>query len=120
MEQNINKPGIKGILSIDDFEESLKKRLTVIDFYTEWCAPCKLLKPQLEKMTEKYKEVFFYKLDAGDEKFEEVCKIFNIVSVPTICIFHNGKLVQKIIGSEIDVITKKLDKLVGTKKLIKE
>ena len=61
----------------------LGKRPCVIDFYTTWCGPCKLLAPIMETLSEKYKgKVVFYKADTEQER--ELAYVFQIASIPQV------------------------------------
>lgn len=83
-------------------EESFKKlidspELTVIDFFATWCGPCRMLSPILNEIAEEMKDEFkFGKIDV-DENFE-IAKTYGIMSVPTIVLFKENKVVEKIVG----------------------
>src|SRR6056297_711582 len=56
---------------------------TVIDFYADWCQPCKMIAPILEDLSEEYKDkVDIYKVDTGEE--QELAGAFGIRSIPTL------------------------------------
>lgn len=55
----------------------------VIDFYADWCAPCKMISPILEDLSEEYKDkVDFYKIDTEDQN--ELAAMFGIRSIPSV------------------------------------
>ena len=55
----------------------------IIDFYADWCRPCRMLSPELEKIAEKYKgKIVVYKIDTEKEK--ELARLFNISSIPAL------------------------------------
>ena len=65
-------------------------RVVVVDFYTDWCAPCKHMAPIMEELAREYsKEVVFLSVNADNE--QELVKRYNIKSVPDIRVFVNGK-----------------------------
>ena len=71
--------------------------IVVVDFYANWCGPCKMLTPVLEQFSEKLQnEVSVYKVDVDDHP--ELCGQFNITSIPTLLFFKNGKLIFKELG----------------------
>ena len=71
--------------------------MELIDFYADWCGPCKMLTPVLEQFSEKLQnEVSVYKVDVDDHP--ELCGQFNITSIPTLLFFKNGKLIFKELG----------------------
>lgn len=58
------------------------KKPTIIDFYADWCGPCKMLQPILEELSEEYKDkVNFVKVNTENEV--ELAKVFGIMSIPT-------------------------------------
>lgn len=70
--------------------------LTVVDFSATWCMPCRMLKPILERTSEKMKHIQFYNLDIDDS--EEIAKRYRIFSVPTVVCFRNGKKIDSMVG----------------------
>ena len=70
----------------------------IIDFYADWCGPCKMVAPVLEELAGEYKgKVNFYKIDT--EKEQELSAAFGIRSIPTLIVFKGGKAVEQIIGA---------------------
>ena len=72
------------------------KDLTVVDFSATWCMPCRMLKPILERLSGKMKNIKFYNLDIDDS--EEIAKRYRIFSVPTVVCFRNGKKIDSSVG----------------------
>ena len=84
-------------------------KITDVDFWATWCGPCKMLAPILDEVSEKMPEVKFGKVDV--DKAMDLAKRFKIVSIPNVCIFKNGELVDRIIGfSEEDELTQVISK----------
>lgn len=72
-------------------------KLVVIDFFATWCGPCKMLTPIFESLSKEMSDkVDFAKMDI--DRSLEVAQEYEIVSVPTMIIFKNGKEVQRIVG----------------------
>lgn len=72
-------------------------KLVVMDFFANWCGPCKMLTPIFETLSQEMgEEVDFAKVDI--DRSLEVAQEYKIVSVPTMIIFKNGKEVQRIVG----------------------
>ena len=63
----------------------------LIDFYADWCGPCKMLTPVLEKAADELTNVPFYKVDIDEEM--ELANQYKIMTVPTLLFFKDGKLV---------------------------
>ena len=75
-------------LTKDTFEETILGNDTVlIDFWAEWCGPCRMFGPTYEKVSEEYPDVVFAKVDT--EAQPELAATFNIRSIPTLMIFRD-------------------------------
>lgn len=83
------------IKSEKEFDEIIKKDKVIVDFYAEWCGPCKMLSPILEKVSEELK-LDTYKVNVDD--VEDVARRYGIMSIPTVMIFSKGKEVNKHVG----------------------
>lgn len=83
--------------------------IVLVDFRAERCAPCRILKPQLEGLSEQYKDtVSFYALDTDSEP--DLTMQFGIRSIPTVIIFVNGEMKDKIVWVQpLISYTEKLD-----------
>ena len=77
--------------------EVLKSDKAIVDFWAEWCAPCRILGPRLEELSNEIKDIKFFKLNV-DNNQQSAAK-FEIRSIPTLLLFKNGQLVGKIIGA---------------------
>ena len=103
--------------SLDAFEKIRNsKGIFVVDFFAEWCYPCKLLSPVLEKIAEKYKgKAAFYKADVS--QLAELAESNKVDATPTVLIFKDGKEVSRLVGlmQENDYV-KIIDKIVGEEK----
>lgn len=88
----------KPITDNDFATEVLNSDLPVlVDFWADWCAPCRMLEPTIEALTERYRgKVKFYKLNVDDNP--ETTAKYKIMSIPTLIIFKDGKPVAQIVG----------------------
>ena len=76
-------------LTADTFEETvLKPGITIIDFWADWCGPCKAFAPVYEQSSEAHPDVVFAKVDTEAE--QKIAAEFDIRSIPTIMIFRDG------------------------------
>lgn len=80
-----------------DFDDLINSdNLTVVDFSATWCMPCRMLKPILERATERFEDVDFFEIDIDDN--EEIAKRYRIFSVPTLVCFKSGKKIDSLVG----------------------
>lgn len=85
-------------LSDSDFKDFVKKsKLSLIDFYADWCAPCHMVSPAIEELSREMEGVEFGKIDIDQNK--EIAMEYGIMSIPTLLIFNEGKLVDRLIGA---------------------
>lgn len=73
-----------------------KDRLVVLDFWAEWCGPCRMLAPVLEEIGTEYPEVAFGKVNVDEEA--GLAQMFKIVSIPTLVFMRNGEIIKKSVG----------------------
>ena len=83
------------IKSEKEFNEVIKKDKVVIDFYAEWCGPCKMLSPILDKVSKEL-NLDIYKVNV--DEVEDVARQYGIMSIPTVMIFEKGKMTKKNVG----------------------
>jgi thioredoxin 1 len=87
-------------ISDDSFKaEVLDSELPVlVDFWAEWCAPCKMIAPMVEDLSNEYDGKFkFTKLNVDDNP--NTAAQFGIRGIPTLLIFHNGAPVDQVVGA---------------------
>jgi len=81
-------------LTMDALDSTLENNdIVLIDFWAEWCAPCKMFGPIFEKASEKYPDMAFTKVDTEVER--ELAGAFGISSIPTLAIFRDKILLFK-------------------------
>ena len=79
-------------LEKENFKELIKEKV-LVDFYANWCGPCKMIAPELERVESKLKVV---KVDV--DEFEEIAREYGVMSIPTLILFNEGKEVKRNIG----------------------
>ena len=81
-------------LKMDDLDKTLQDNdIVLIDFWAEWCGPCRMFGPTYEKISEKYPDIAFTKVDT--EKEQALASAFGIQSIPTLAIFRDNILLYK-------------------------
>jgi thioredoxin 1 len=84
---------------LDDasFNDAIEKGVTLVDFYAEWCGPCKMIAPIVEKLSVKYAgKAKIAKLDI--DKSQKVTAHYEVTSIPTLILFKDGKEIKRIVG----------------------
>ncbi|AUM62383.1 thioredoxin [Spiroplasma monobiae] len=84
---------VKVINTVEEFEQEIAKEATVVDFYAEWCGPCKMLAPIFDLTSNEETSVNFIKVDT--DKLTEVAQKYNVMSIPTLIMFKNGEVVKQ-------------------------
>ncbi len=78
-------------LTLETFEPTvLSEGITLVDFWAEWCGPCRMFGPIFEKASESHPEVTFAKVDTEAE--QQLAGMAGISSIPTLMIFRDGVL----------------------------
>lgn len=82
----------------ENFEQEVLKAegTVIVDFYADWCGPCKMQSPIIEKIAEENPNVKVGKLNV-DENPNSAIK-YEIMSIPTILIIKNGQVVRELVG----------------------
>jgi thioredoxin 1 len=80
------------------FSQDVSSGITFVDFYAEWCQPCKLIATEYLDLSSEYSESSFLKVDITEES--ELSNGFKIKSIPTIIAFKNGKVIDRHTGSK--------------------
>ena len=78
-----------------NFKEEIQNK-TLVDFYGEFCGPCKMLSPILDRIAKDNSSINFGKVDIDESS--DLASEYKIMSVPTLVLFENGKEVNRLVG----------------------
>ncbi len=86
-------------VSQSDFEDVVLKAegKVLVDFWAEWCGPCRMIGPVLEEMAGDYPSVTFVKLNVDEAP--DVAQRFSVMNIPTVLAFEGGEVKQRIVGA---------------------
>lgn len=76
----------------DNFNDLINDEVVLVDFFAEWCGPCKMLAPVLEDLARDRNNLKIVKVDV--DLNSNLAKNYGIMSVPTLMLFKNGELVS--------------------------
>jgi len=100
-------------LSDKDFQEFIDKYpISLIDFWAPWCAPCKAMSKRIRRLSSMYKsKVAFGKIDI--QKNKKTAKKYDIIGIPHLIFFSNGKKISSIHGlKSVGAIKKEIEELI--------
>jgi thioredoxin 1 len=109
MKAKINSPNKPIEINDGNFEEIKKKySLFIIDCWAEWCMPCKIIEPMIERLAKEHNgKIVFGRLNVDKNRLTPTK--YRIMSIPTLLVFKNGELIDKIIGAmPYDVLNSKI------------
>jgi len=89
------------VLNDQNFKEEIKSSQVpiLVDFWAEWCAPCRMIAPMLEEIAEEYNE----KLKIGKLNVDQnrtIAAQYGVMSIPTLILFKDGEMVEQMIGAQ--------------------
>lgn len=85
------------IINENEYEERTKQGVILIDFFANWCAPCRMMTPILEEVAEELAgSIEIYKVDVDQD--ENLARKFGIMSIPTIYLYVDGVIKEKHLG----------------------
>ncbi|MBQ3376284.1 MAG: thioredoxin [Erysipelotrichaceae bacterium] len=94
------------IINTENFKEKVSEGLVLVDFFADWCGPCKMLAPVLERLAEEFGEdLHVYKVNVDNDM--ELARAFRVVSIPSLFLLKDGEVVNSTMGFQnIDALRK--------------
>lgn len=85
-------------VNVEDFEDEVLKSdvKVLVDFYADWCGPCKMMAPVLEEIAENNNGFKIVKLNVDENM--SIAEKYNIMSIPALFVFDKGEVVNKSVG----------------------
>ncbi len=80
-----------------NFDEEIAKGRVLVDFYAEWCGPCKMISPILEELEVTMDDLKVIKVDVDNE--QEIAANYGVMAMPTMLIFKDGQKVDQKVGA---------------------
>lgn len=99
-QQELNDIKVMGVteLNSSNFENTISSETpTLVDFWAEWCGPCRAMHPIFTRMARKFKKITFARLNIDQN--QEIATKLGIQSIPIFIMFKNGSPVDKVIGA---------------------
>ena len=88
------------VLDSNNFESEIlqKGKSALVDFFAQWCGPCKMMSPIVDKISEEFKDkIVVGKVDVDENR--SLSEKYGIMSIPTLILFKDGKIKHKEVGA---------------------
>ena len=84
-------------LNHENFAEAVKSGRALIDFYADWCGPCRMMAPILEAVAAEREDLLVAKVNVDENA--ELASRFGVMSIPTLVVLEDGEEIKRIVGA---------------------
>ena len=84
-------------LNQNNFQNAIANGTALVDFYADWCGPCRMVSPIVDEIAEEQREITVGKVNVDDEN--ALAMKYGVMSIPTLIVFKNGKETARLVGA---------------------
>ena len=84
-------------LNQNNFQNAIVNGTALVDFYADWCGPCRMVSPIVDEIAEEQREITVGKVNVDDEN--ALAMKYGVMSIPTLIVFKDGKEKARIVGA---------------------
>ena len=97
LNNTVNEMPVIELTSQNFNQEIRNNNLLLVDFWAEWCGPCKSMHPIFTRMAKKYKQIRFARVNVDDA--QDIAMKYGVQSIPTFIMFKNAEVVNTMVGA---------------------
>jgi thioredoxin 1 len=79
-----------------NYDEIVREGIVLVDFYADWCGPCKMLAPALEALSNEREDIKIVKVNVDEQ--EDLARRFGVMSIPTLFLYKDNNILSKKMG----------------------
>ena len=84
-------------LNQNNFNNAIQNGTALVDFYADWCGPCRMVSPSVDEIAEERSDITVGKVNVDDEN--ALAMKYGVMSIPTLIVFKDGKEAARIVGA---------------------
>lgn len=84
-------------LNQNNFNNAISNGTALVDYYADWCGPCRIVSPIVDEIAEEHPDVTVGKVNVDDEN--DLAMKYGVMSIPTLIVFKDGKEASRIVGA---------------------
>ena len=89
-------------LNQNNFNNAIANGTTLVDFYADWCGPCRMVSPIVDEIAEERSDITVGKVNVDDEN--ALAMKYGVMSIPTLIVFRDGKEKARIVGARMEPV----------------